>query len=228
MNMSPTTTTTMKCQTKNGHVENVTCPLSINCTAAVWVGLIELTNSVSTTIFGWSPTSFIGLSFELNLSVYFIFSLFTAETSGFSWTVVPWMLSLWWNTFNQAQEAIRQQVFKSFRLELAWGLIGNCNCRQRYALPPALHDAAHNFTSSPAKRRKSECGMTDGTARTLEGRFPIRVLQGVAATAGTSVEDDMILVWGVGGVGRCSVLSTGIHPQKAPPASSATTRSSCS
>jgi len=55
-------------------------------------------------------------------------------------------------------------------------------------------DAVHNLTSSPAKRRKSECGMTDGIARTLEGRFPIRVLQGVAATAGTSVEGDMILV----------------------------------
>jgi len=63
-----------------------------------------------------------------------------------------------------------------------------------YALPPALHDAAHNFTSSPAKRRKSECGMMDGTARTLEAHFPIRVLQDVAAAAGTSAEGDMILV----------------------------------
>ena len=32
---------------------------------------------------------------------------------------------------------IRQQVFKAFRLELAQGLIGNYNSRQRYALPPA-------------------------------------------------------------------------------------------
>ena len=63
-----------------------------------------------------------------------------------------------------------------------------------YALPPALHDAAHNVTSSPAKRRKSECGMTDGTACALEGHFPVRVLQGVAAAAGTSVEGNMILV----------------------------------
>jgi len=65
---------------------------------------------------------------------------------------------------------------------------------EHYPHPPALHDAAHNFTSLPAKRRKSECGMTDGTALTLEGHFPIKVLQDVAATAGTSVEGDMILV----------------------------------
>ena len=66
---------------------------------------------------------------------------------------------------------IRQQVFKAFRLELAQGLIGNYNSRQRYALPPALHDAAHNFTLAPAKRRRNE---GDATAPTLEGHFPIK------------------------------------------------------
>ena len=69
---------------------------------------------------------------------------------------------------------IRQQVFKSFRLELAQGVIGNYNSRHRYALPPALHDAAHKFTSAPAKRRRNECGTTDGTAPNLEGYFPIK------------------------------------------------------
>lgn len=72
------------------------------------------------------------------------------------------------------RSTIRQTVFKSFRLELAQGLIGNYNSRLRYALPPALHDAAHKFTSAPAKRRRNECGTTDGTAPTLEGHFPIK------------------------------------------------------
>ena len=66
---------------------------------------------------------------------------------------------------------IRQQVFKVFRLELAQELIGNYNSRPCYALPPALRDAAHNFTSAPAKRRRNE---GDTTASTLEGHFPIK------------------------------------------------------
>ena len=69
------------------------------------------------------------------------------------------------------RSTIRQQVFKAFKLELAQGLIGSYNSRQRYALPPALRDAAHNFTSAPAKRRRNE---GDTTAPTLEGHFPIK------------------------------------------------------
>ena len=66
---------------------------------------------------------------------------------------------------------IRQQVFKAFRLELVQGLIGNYNSRQCYALPPALRDAAHNFTSAPAKRRRNE---GDTTVPTLEAHFPTK------------------------------------------------------
>ena len=70
---------------------------------------------------------------------------------------------------------LRQQVFKSFRLELAKGLIGNYMSRQRYALPAAIHDAAHNFTSTPAKRRRNECHSSeDNTGPSLEGHFPIK------------------------------------------------------
>lgn len=221
----------MKCQTKNGHVENVTCPLSIQLYNSC-MGGVDRADQLCGYYHVWMKSHKFYWIVLLNLtclhcSISFFLSpqqrhLLVCCTMN-AFTLVKYLQP---NTGS----TIRQQVFKSFRLELAWGLIGNCNCSQRYALPPALHDAAHNFTSSPAKRRKSECGMTDGTALTLEGHFPVRVLQDVAATAGTSVEGDMILVGGVRGVGRCSVLSTGIHPQKAPryPASSATTPSGCS
>jgi len=63
MNVSPTTTTTVKHRTKDGHVENVACPLSIQLYNSYMGGVDRADHSVATTMFGWSPTSFIGLSF---------------------------------------------------------------------------------------------------------------------------------------------------------------------
>ena len=181
-NVSPTTTTTVKRRTKDGHVENVTCPVSIQLYNS-YMGGVDRADQFR----GYYHVRMKSHKFYrfvlLNLtSLHFLCFIFPFHNRYIFWflldccTVNAFTLVKYFQP--STGSTIRQQVFKSFRLELARGLIGNYNSRQRYALPPAVHDAAHNFTSSPAERRRSECGMTDSTAHTLEGHFPIKGSKG--------------------------------------------------
>ena len=145
-----------------------------NFTTAIWVGLIELTNSVATTMFGWSPTSLSVSPVELTSVSFSLFHPFFSLRNRHIWflvdccTVSAFTLLKYFQPTTRS--TIRHQVFKAFRLELAQGMIGNYNSRQCYALPPVLHDAAHKFSLAPAKRR-NECGTTDGIAPD-RGHFP--------------------------------------------------------
>lgn len=49
-----------------------------------------------------------------------------------------------------------RKAFKSFRLQLAQGLIGAYNSRKRYSLPVAVHEVATRRSSAPAARRGEE------------------------------------------------------------------------
>ena len=51
-NVSPTSTTTVKHQTRRAMSRLSLTYSASNFTTAIWVGLIELTNSVATTMFG--------------------------------------------------------------------------------------------------------------------------------------------------------------------------------
>ena len=178
-NTSPTATTTVKRRTKDGHVENVTCPLSIQLYNSYMGGVDRPDQLRGYYRVRMKSHKFYRFVF-LNLLVFTLYFIFSPLLNRYIFwflldccTVNAFILVKHFQP--STGHTIRQQVFKSFRLELAQGLIGNYNSRQRYAIPPALHDAAHNFTCSPAaKRRRNECGTTDGTAMTLEGHFPIK------------------------------------------------------
>lgn len=108
----------------------------------------------------WSPTSSTDLSFWLILSVHslvylplspqMVHLLVSPRLLGGEYTFIPLKYS------QPSGGTTPRQVFKSFRLELAKGLIGNYFSQQCYALPTALHDAAHNFTSTTAKGTRDE------------------------------------------------------------------------
>ena len=164
---------------RNGHVENVTCPLSIQLYNS-YMGGVDRADQLC----GYyhvrmkSHKFYQFVLFELT-RVHSLYFIFFPSPQYIHLLVYLGLLHV--NVFTLLKyfqpstgSTIRQNLIKSFRLELAQGRIGNYNSRQRYALPPALHDAAHKFTSAPAKRRRNECGTPDGTAPTLEGHFPIK------------------------------------------------------
>ena len=138
---------------------------------AIWVGLIELTNSVVYYRLRMKSSNFYRFVL-LNVLVIFHFICFFSpqQIPGFCCTVNAFTLLKYFQP--STGSTIRQQVFKTFRLELAradWEL-------QFQALSPApLFMMQHKFTS--AQRRK-ECGTTDGIAPDL-GHFPIKGVGGV-------------------------------------------------
>ena len=106
MNTSPTATTTVKRQTKDGHVENVTCPLSIQLYNSYMGGVDRADQLRGYYRVRMKSHKFYRFVF-LNLLVFTLsvssFPLSSTDTSsGFSWTVALWMLLFWWNTFSQA------------------------------------------------------------------------------------------------------------------------------
>ena len=170
-------TTTVKRQNKEGHVENVTCPFSIQLYNSYMGGVDradQLCGYYRVRMKSHKFYRFVLLNLLVFHSLYFFFFL-SLHSRYIFWFLVDCCTANAFTLLKYFQPStgsmIRQQVFKAFRLELAQGLIGNYNSRQRYALSPALRDAAHNFTSAPAKRRRNK---GDTTAPTLEGHFPIK------------------------------------------------------
>ena len=58
--------------------------------------------------------------------------------------------------FRPSSNTTTRQAFKSFRLKLGEGLIGNYNSRQRYSLPRSIYEAAIESTAPPVKRSRVE------------------------------------------------------------------------
>ena len=142
----------------------------------------------------------------LNVLVIFHFIYFflsTTDTSGFCCTVNAFTLLKYFQP--NTGSTIRQQVFKTFRLELAWA---DWELQFQAAVctfTSPLYMMQHKFTSA---RRRKECGTTDGIAPDL-GHFPIKGQGDIRCRR----------------CGKALCIITGIHPRKAPPALSATTPS---
>ena len=64
----------------------------------------------------------------------------------------------------------RQQVFKSFCMRLAEGLIGYDNSRQRYSLPQPIHEAAIDSVAPSVKCLRDDPSQALGSPA---GHFPI-------------------------------------------------------
>ena len=69
-----------------------------------------------------------------------------------------------------------RQDFKSFRVCLAQGLIGDYYCRQKYSLPVPIHDVTLHNSIPLVKRRRLDD--SDAPPTDLDGHFPIKGAKG--------------------------------------------------
>ena len=112
-------------------------------TTASWVVWTRRISSVNTTMYGQKAESFICKQYLQTVVLSSAFSLYFRYIF---WFMVECCAS---NTFvllkhyqPTSGSTLRQLTYKSFRLQLAQGLIGNYNSRQRYALPTAVRAKA--------------------------------------------------------------------------------------
>ncbi len=75
--------------------------------------------------------------------------------------------------FRPSTESTPRQGFKSFRVTLAEGLIGDYNSRQRYSLPQPINEAAID-THSPAPFKRRWLDIESSSDSTPLAHFPIK------------------------------------------------------
>ena len=230
-NVSPTSTTTVKRRNKEGHVENVTCPLSDQLYNSYMGGVDradQLRGYYRVRMKSHKYYRFVLLNLLVFHSLYFILFFLSPQqihllvSRGLlhcECLYSPEILSAkhWKHDQATSIQGIQAWIGTGADWELQFQA-ALCTSTSTLWCSTQLHV---DTCKEEEKRGWYNCTYP---RRTL----PHKRFYRVAATAGMSREGDMTLVWGVGGVGRRCVLSTGIHPRKAPPASSATTPSSYS